>query len=317
MAEITTRELFDKYYDAFHGDYKAKALSVSIDKPEFFVYEQQVGKEFLDMSVDDLISLLGILGGRYSFRQVMPVMRDLFDYYIDIAQVKIKNPFSDKRMDSHNIAIELAKKNDPIRFSKIEMILDDFRSKDAILADYLELILRLWYDGFFKADEIVDLKESDINPRNLNVSLPGRTVHISNRTYNLLRKFSEMDKMEGWRNYALAPWHGSFFKFRVNINEYEFIDRKSHKEMCGRVYYMISTQLNKKYDTHFNYRNVYWLGFFDYLCRKYGEERTQSMIMSYRNSDDLRLLESAAREYGTYYKDASKIKRYMMELIRF
>lgn len=318
MAEITTRELLTRYYQSLNDDYKARAAEINIDKPELFTYEEQIGKELLDMNVDELIGLIRILvkGRSYSTQQIMSVMRDLFNYYIDIAEVKIKNPFSDKRMIRRNVAREIVKEREPIRFAKIEETLNEIRVKEPQYADYIELILRLWYDGLFKADEIVNLKEKDINPKTLMVSLPGRTARLSFRTYSLLRKFEELDEIEGARKYELKTWHGGCFKFIFNQKTIDHADDTPFREMCQKIYYIIKVHVDYKYDTEFTYRNVYWLGFFDYLCRKYGEKKTTEMIISYRNTDDIRTLEYEAKEYGTVYSDAANIRKYLMELVR-
>ena len=318
MAEITTRELLTRYYQSLGDDYKARSAEINIEKPELFAYEEQIGKEFLDMDVDELYGLIRILvkGRSYSTPQIMSTMRDLFSFYIDIAEVKIKNPFHDKRMTRRNVIREIIKGKEPIRFSKIEETLNKIRAKDPQYADYIELILRLWYDGLFKADEIVNLKEKDINPKTLVVSLPGRTARLSFRTYSLLRKFGELDVIEGARRYELKTWHGGCFKFIFDKKAIDHSEDTPFREMCHKLYYIIKNHVDYKYDTDFTYRNVYWLGFFDYLCRKYGEKRTTEIITSYRNADDIRTLEYEGKEYGTVYTDAANIRKYLMELVR-
>ena len=315
MAEISTQELFRGFIEENDGNYLANSVKSNLDKPEFYKYEQEIGKEFLDMNEDEIKGLLSRLGKIYSFGPLMSVMRELFDFYIDRAKVKIKNPFNSRTMDNRNVALELIKANNPLRFSDLEEVLNHIRSTDTPTADYVELILRLWYDGFFMADEIVDLKKEDINPRNLFVTLPGRTIRISSRTYELLCKFEKMDKLEGRRERELVSWHGSFFKFTTTKSRVSNVQSRPKREMAAKIYYSIK-YVNMNYGTNFNYRNVYWLGFFDFLCRKYGEKKVTEIVLAFRDEESIKILENNARDYGLIRNDAVTIRKYLRDLVR-
>lgn len=322
MAEISTRELIDRYCESQKDSYKSRVTKASFDKPELFEYETELGKEFLDMNEQELIGLIAKLRvnySNYSSNQLKTIIRNLFNYYIDIADVKIKNPTYSEEMVSRNIDKELMKTKEPLTKEKLDYVIGNLHTKYADRADYMELILCMWYDGFYKADDIILLKEEMINPRGLYVTLPGRTIRIRPRTYELLQKFNKRTDLEDTRTYALESWHGSYFKFSVHQSKRSTINEKTLKQMQMFIYYSVDEYVNVNYEdvigVRINYRNVYWLGFFDYLSRKYGKEKASSMVLSYRNSDDLNNLELSAKEYGAYYSDAARLKKYLKELV--
>ena len=117
--------------------------------------------------------------------------------------------------------------------------------------------------------------------------------------------------IEGWQKYVLTEWHGSYFKFIVRASQIDVIDERPAQIMSDALNRLLSTNINKKYNTKINYSTVYWLGFYEFLVRKYGELETNQMITSVRNPEYATKLISSASEYGINRMNVTHIKRYL------
>ena len=328
MGKITTKEVLDGYYKSVAGT-SAVLTRPQIDKAELYNYEIKIGKEFIDMDVDELFGLIFELKNKRkgkeisymvshsSYDQISTLFRAIFNWYIDNVEV-IKNPLNDKRMKGKEATKRLAKGRQAFRWDIVEDVIEKLhRDKDQDNADYIELIMLMYYNGFAKAEEIVKLQPEMIDHRNHAVKLPGRTIRLSERCYELLEKFHNMDEIEGWRgNFLMASWHNSYFKFIIRKSQEFKINERPMTAMCDILNRALSVNVNDKYDMKINYHILYLLGFYDFIVKKYGETKTDEMLVSYRNSDDVTALMGAAKEYGVDIDNISHLKRYLRPFIK-
>ena len=328
MGKISTTELLDNYFASIAGTPAEKQRPV-IDKPELYAYEQQIGKELIDMNVDDLFGLINEINNKkngkeipfmtahYSFDHLTVLLRAIFNFYIDTVE-PIKNPLYDKRMKGKEATKRLAQDKIVLRFDYIQGIIDkvhrDANSEDR--ADYVELIMLMYYSGFENAEEIVNLKGSEINHRNRTVTLPGRTVQLTDRCYKLLQKFDGIDELNEWRTYFLTTYRGGYFKFIVQEKQLNNFDDRDFRSVCNMLNRQISVMVNQPYNTKINYSILYWLGFYDYVVKKHGEKETNKMLLSFRDSDDVTKLMSCAREYGIKVDNISHLKRFLRPFVK-
>lgn len=327
MGLISTKELLERYYESVAGT-SAEKTRVQIDKTELYAYEMKIGKELIDMDVDDLFGLIIEFRNKRkgkeikhmishsSYDQLSTLLRSIFNFYIDNVQ-PIRNPLNDKRMKGKEAAKRLAQGREPFRWAVVEDIIRKLhRDFDTDKADYIELIILLFYNGFAKAEEIVTLKADMINHHNKSVKLTARTIRLSDRCYELLTKFYNLKTIAGWRgDYALASWQGSYFKFIIRPSVEDELDKRPKTAMCDIINRCIATNINDKYDTKINYHILYMLGFYEFIVGKHGEEKTNKMIASYRDSDDVAELMSLAKEYGVQVDNISHLKRYLRPFI--
>lgn len=327
MGIISTKELLDRYYASVAGT-SAETTRSQIDKPELYAYEMKIGKELIDMDVDDLFGLIfefrnkrkgkeiEYMISHSSFDQLSTLLRAIFNFYIDNVQ-PIRNPLNDKRMKGKEAAKRLAQGRKPFRWSAVnDIIVKLHKDYDEDNADYVELILLLFYNGFSKADDIVTLQADMINHHYKTVKFENRTIKLSDRCYELLMKFNKMDMIAGWRgDYVLASWNGSFFKFIVRPSQEFKLNERPKTAMCDIINRCIATKVNDKYDTKINYHILYMLGFYEYIVAKHGEQKANEIITSYRNSEDVAELMSLAEEYGVVVDNVSHLKRYLRPFI--
>lgn len=324
MGKISTKELLDNFFSSTDvvGTSIEKNRRV-IDRPELYNYESTIRKELIDMDVDDLFGLIQeftdkkdgrdvpFMTSHNSYDQITGLLRKIFNFYTDTVE-PIKNPLYDKRMKGRQATERLREGKEALRWSYIEEIINEMHN-DLLpdKADYVELIILLFYCGFEKAEEIVYLKENMINHKNKTIALQGRIIHLTDRCYSLLVKFHNQDMIEGWQKYVLVGWHGSYFKFIVRASQIDAVDERPAQIMSDALNRLLSTNINKKYNTKINYSTVYWLGFYEFLVRRYGESETNQMVTSVRNPEYTTKLISSASEYGINKINVTHIKRYL------
>ena len=154
MGKVSTQELLDMYYASVAGT-SVEKTRVQIDRPELYAYEIQIGKELIDMDVDDLFGLIiefrnkrkgkeiKYMISHSSYDQLSTLLRSIFNFYIDNVQ-PIRNPLNDKRMKGKEAAKRLAQGREPFRWTVVEDIIRKLhRDFDADKADYIELITKL------------------------------------------------------------------------------------------------------------------------------------------------------------------------------
>ena len=327
MGLISTKELLDRYYASVVGTF-AETTRNQIDKPELYAYEEKIGKELIDMDVDELYGLIfefkskrkgkeiEYMISHSSFDQLSTLLRAIFNYYIDNIH-PIRNPLNDKRMKGKEATKRLAQGRKPFRWSAVnDIIVKLHKDYDEDNADYVELILLLFYNGFSKADDIVTLKANMINHYYKTVKFENRTIKLSDRCYELLMKFNKMEMIAGWRgDFLLASWNGSFFKFIIRPKQATTLNERPKTAMCDIINRCIATKVNDRYDTKINYHILYLLGFYEYIVAKHGEQKTNEMITSFRNSEDVTELMTLAEEYGVQVDNVSHLKRYLRPFI--
>lgn len=320
MGVISTKELLDRYYE--NATEAQRKTRVSIDKPILYDYEEKVGKELIDMQVDDLCGLIlefknkrkgkeiEYMVSNPSIEQFSAILRSIFNFYIDNVE-PIRNPFNRPEMKGIELVKRLSQNKKPFRWAIVEDIIKKLhKDLEQDRADHIELIMLLFYNGFAKADDIVTLKADMINHHNKTVRLPERMVHLSNRCYELLMKFDKLDSIAGYRgDYLLLRWRDSFFKFIIMPSKEFKINDRPKTVMCDIINRTITKNVNDRYHTKINYRTLYMLGFYEFIVGKHGYEKTNEMIISYRNPDDVSELMSLAEEYGVQADNISHLKR--------
>jgi integrase len=330
VGKISTKELLDGYFKSVEDTtvYSQKLRPI-LDKPALYEYEIEIGKELIDMDVDDLFGLIKKLtqsrnGKRVSFMtshlsydQIAVLLRGIFNYYIDTVE-PIKNPLYDKRMRGAAAAKRLAEDTVPFTWDVVEDVIKKMHvDYPAERADYIEMLMLMYYCGFRDAEEVVSLKENMIDHRARTVDLPGRTVQLSNRLHKLLVKFQDITEISDWRTYSVVSYRGSYFKFIIRPNQVDSFDERPESNVRDMLNRVLANYVNNKYDTKINYSSLYWCGFYNYLVKLYGEKDTNYIINAVRDSEAVSKLMSAAKDYGVKCGDnVSHLKRYLRPFIK-
>lgn len=333
MGVISTEELLRKFFSNPDWGRKYYLNRKAIKEDQLLEFEKQIGKELVEMSVDDFIQFLStvnfrknklesnIIPNRYSLDFLITLYKQIINYYIDYCinngYPAIKNIFYDKRLSCTNLAIELSEGKEIFSWEMVSGIIKKLhkdRTQDR--AEYLELIILLYYCGFENAAEIAELKENDINHHAKTVFLIGRTVRLSERCYSLLTKFHEKYTFDETPKFIFCSWHDSYFKFIVaKNNEYNF-DERTLLDTRQFINAQLSKYINTPYQTQINGSNLYKLGFYDYLVSKYGEEEVNTILLANYDKERVQKLQQSANEYGFKYSTVSHLKRQMRMFIK-
>lgn len=323
MADYSTKKLFDMFFDSLGKDEDTiRKIRPQIDRDEVYEYENKVGKQLVELDVDELFEMILSFNGNRNFKnapysisyssynQIASLYRSFFSWYIDNIKV-IKNPFNDKRMKGTAATRRLAKYKEVFTKEKMDEIIYNLHQDfETDRADYFECIIRLFYDGFSDAPEIVELTEDMIDFKNKVVRLYGRTINFTDRTFELLLQVHDSFKMIGWRgDYDMDSWHGKYFKYPVRPRHAEKLQDKPASEIAALINRFIITNVKNKYGIDVNYRTFYMLGFYEYLKEYKGEERTKELILTMRDRDATTDLLNAARRYGLVFDNVTQLKR--------
>lgn len=297
MAVITTEQLMKEYFAEQERQGKDVRRNQSqLDRPEVYAYEQKIGKQLVEFDADEIMEMISTFQNKKnkfayaeegpkmsanSYKRYISGYKQIFLFYVKHHEL-VRSPYDDPKLKGINIHIHRAESRDRLTWEKVEGILNRLSTKyEYERACYFELIIRLFYDGFANAQEVINMKEADINTRRREVTVPGRIVRLSERTYQLLlenRKATQMDvhrtKMD------MMSWHGSYMKFFVHngrVSDFSAIDAIS---VARKITVPISSTIPKDFGISLSFRRLYLLGFYDYLVRNTSEERAKEMILA-------------------------------------
>lgn len=297
MAVITTEQLMKEYFAEQERQGKDVRRNQSqLDRPEVYAYEQKIGKQLVEFDADEILEMISTFQNKKnkfayaeegpkmsanSYKRYISGYKQIFLFYVKHHEL-VRSPYDDPKLKGINIHIHRAESRDRLTWAKVEGILNRLSTKyEYERACYFELIIRLFYDGFANAHEIINMKEADINTRRREVTVPGRIVRLSERTYQLLLENHKATQMDVHRTKMdMMSWHGSYMKFFVHngrVSDFSAIDAIS---VARKITVPISSTIPKDFGISLSFRRLYLLGFYDYLVRNTSEERAKEMILA-------------------------------------
>lgn len=312
MGKISTRELLDRFYaDESYNQTRRNTVRNTIDNDLLFKYEEKIGKELVDMNKEETIQLVRVLLTQsldpkeqspilfYTYKQVklmLTVVCEWYSYNIEPIPIWLRSPDLKGNKGLMKILETAAK---PLEWQDLLDIFTDMRKQGKNdRADLIELLCGLFHCGFYELSEVINLKEKDINFRTRQVILPGRVVKLDVRTITLLQANHKATTFNSFRTSLMRSWNGSYMHFVVSPNYADTFDARPEKEVAIALNKLLSEYIRNWYDLKITFRNIYWLGMYDFFIEKCGLEHTKKLVMSFRNSDDINELLSIASEFG-------------------
>lgn len=311
MSKIKTKDLMNEYFSKMN-EIRAKKNRNHIDRKEMYDYERKIGKQLIEMNAEELIEMVRTFGREKtdsngtgvaynSYKQISSMYRDLWDYYIDHYEV-IRNPWYKKELRGREAYKKLSEGVEPLTWERVEetiQTLYDEYDNGYYVPMYVELIILLFYHGFATAKEIIAMKRGMVDFDNLIVNLPNKKIHISKRCAKLLEYFYHLDTTDAHTGiYYVVSWHDSYFRFFVRKSRVaDFQDRKK-EDVCATIVRAMTSQLRQKRRIDLNYRRIYNLGFYDFLCKRLGKQKANELVLSVRSPEDTEILYLLAKEYG-------------------
>lgn len=297
MAVITTKQLMEEYFAEQERQGKDVRRNQSqLDRPEVYAYEQKIGKQLVEFDADEILEMISTFQNKKnkfayaeegpkmsanSYKRYISGYKQIFLFYVKHHEL-VRSPYDDPKLKGINVHMHRAESRDRLTWAKVEGILNRLSTKyEYERACYFELIIRLFYDGFANAQEIINMKEADINTRRREVTVPGRIVRLSERTYQLLLENHKSTQMDVYRTKMdMMSWHGSYMKFFVHngrVSDFSAIDALS---VARKITVPISSTIPKDFGISLSFRRLYLLGFYDYMVRNTSEERAKEMILA-------------------------------------
>lgn len=324
MAIISTEKLLDEYFS--QQEYGGRIRGM-IDRPELYQYEIEIGKQLVEMNTDELFELILRFNSRRSkqnfalryttYSTIATHMRNIFDYYTEHYE-PIVNPWRKKEMKMANVIERLSSINAKVSWQQFEDVFPKFyKDYTQENAEYLECLVRLYYEGFKNADEVVMLAEDMINFRTKEIRLNGRIVHLSDKTFGLLVKIHNTTSLYGNKNvaYQLEPLGKSYFRFicrPVNATKYRNEDGITLKDVSTRLNSKLSKEVRTAYGVDATSRVLYYLGIFDKFVDRYGMEKVKEMVYSNNNKEYNDILFAFAAENGLNINNVMYLKKQFM-----
>lgn len=333
--KLTTQELFDEY---FKDNPESQSKRSNIDKPVLYEYEKEIGKTLLDMDRGEMLELIyryakGIAKCHpyivtATVDSVSSRIRLILDWYsrsYDKSYQNVLKKSSNKQSES--ILWAVIHKAGRITHKDFQNIVrqlhndcllnDSISNQDYTRADYLELLMMLFYSGFYEAKEIVKVTEIDIE--NKTCKLPDRIITLTNRTFELLTAFHNQEVLtipngNSVIQHPLCSWHGSYLKFFVQSSKTEQFNNRSESTVSRSINYNISYWAGNQSSTWVCSKALYWLGVYNRLVSVFGEEELSKMILSSDTKYD-QLLHKAWKQEITYRTGFNEFKRCLWQFI--
>lgn len=326
---MDTKEVFDLYFKDIPYE-TTRRTRQQVDRPEVYSFEELKGKQIFDLDVDELFELLlsfnnerklgdsnfSVSYGTYD--QISSMYRSIWNFYIDNIEV-IRNPWNDKRMRGTAATERLAKSKEAFTYEIVDKAINNLYNEypaDNYTPKYIECLLLLFYNGFAESQEIVLLKEDMINFKTHEIRLTGRTIHLSDRCFELLQYIHNLDEIETPRGtYRAVPYHDGYFKFVVRARDADSFQTKTLTEAGAVLTRKITMCVRKKFGIDINYRILYLLGFYDYIVKETSPERARELVLSVRDGDDSQELVKYAVQYGVVADNVTYIKKILRPFI--
>lgn len=182
MSNLTTRAMLERCFSDESNLDSFRNKKSNIVKPLLFEYEQEIGKMLVEMDREDIIELIFryAKGDKKYQPYIAPatvttltwVIGKILDWYnrkCDKTYQNVLKDYSGSKAD--DILWSVVNKAGRITYQDLQSIIkklhDDpiinysINGTDYTRADYFELVMLLFYSGFDKAQEIIDVTEID------------------------------------------------------------------------------------------------------------------------------------------------------------
>lgn len=334
MAAMDTKEVFDLYYKTI-PETTAYKVRGQVDRPEVYAYEEKLGKQIFDMDAEELIGLVlsfnrkrkldgegdngefGISIASYDTFQTQ--YRAIWNYYIDNIEV-IRNPWNSKEMRGLAIAKTIANSKERFTYERLESLIQQihatYEDTYSDYGKYLECLLLLYYNGFANSKEVVTLKEDMINFETHDVTIEGRTIHLSDRCLELLKFVHSLHEVRTRRaNNIAVPYQDGYFKIVLKADTAKRLQDCSTTEAANILNQKMAFRIRREYNIDIKSRTLYLLGFYDYIVKMAGKERAHELITAVYDKEGADELVSYAEEYGFNTKEPAYIKKILRPFI--
>lgn len=301
-----TADVIRRYCDQKFAEEKRDSMFRQLAREDLFNDEESFGKSFFEWDADDFEKFFAELKvdstKSRSFRQtaswsyinyLLTYYREIMDYQMQETGIFRMNPLKDKRFRSLDRKVHSDAVFSDSTFERMcAAIQGHFEYGEA---EFTELIVWMFYSGFYDFSEIIELKPEDIDFENATARIGDRTVHLKDRCVELLEINHQIPEFDLYRQTnAMLPYHGSYVWFPVRMtkktpngeNPYDYAAEIQESRTEHRIRSVISkyfVKLREETSSYISYEMIYYLGIYNFLVESCGEERTKELLTSTGN----------------------------------
>lgn len=337
MVKYSTKELLDMFFAETSREGKSNNRAI-LDRDELYAYENSISRELIEMNAQEIVGLVNAIycttkdgkgmvysGNKFStYEKLVSLINRFFDWYNKKAQTLgvtlVYNPCNDDMLKGKGFRAAMSKDKDVLTFEVVQKAINIARENDKEKADYYELIILLFYNGFENPEEVVAMQENMIDHDKHRVLLPGRTVQVSDRCYELLVKIHNMSVMQSSvynKTFEMVSWHDSYMKFSVLSSKVDEFQDKDIKRVQGKITRLLTKEFFDLCSLKLDYTTLYRLGLYDFIVKQYGLIEANKMITAQYDIEGQEKIATAAKLYGRQIDNNTAINTLKKSLIPF
>lgn len=208
----------------------------------------------------------------------------------------------------------LGKDSPKISTDYLEEIINDGRMiyiNDDQHYNYGELLVRLFYAGVPSAKDIIQIKEEQVDLENHLIRFSYRDIYLSDRTCKLLKKVHKMGNFVCYRQtYFPTPYNGSYIPIIVKKNFVDSLNARPIESVALNILGILKTFTDKRLTA----REIYKLGFYDFMVREIGQDAVYTILMQ-TDTESSRILMKLVGEYGYTLQTTAGVRRDMKDFL--
>lgn len=295
-------------------DERIRKSGSRIDNPNVYQYEIVLNKKLFEMSPDEILDMIKGFKGKGSenishttYKAMYHLCNNVWIFYSENVEL-IKNPWLSPKLQiesvSNMLSLGVPKLTKDYLDEIIENVYGDYSQKGHYL-EYGELFIRLSYDGVASIQEALSIKEEQIDFGNSLIIFPHKTVCIEDRTVELLKICHSFEPFVAYRE-TLFPvsYNGSYIPVIVKRSFIESINSRTENSMAQGIHNLLKIYM----DNGITIKQVYKLGFFDFVVSKVGKEEVRRLAFESDSRENNYTLIRLSAEYGNQVQTPSNIR---------
>lgn len=247
-----------------------------------------------------------------SYTQRKCVYRDFCNWYSDNYH-PVPNPWTRKELNGIRGDKWLFEdKNDKIELSIFKEVIDFTHSHyEGDYAIYRECLFTMLHEGFPKLEDIVLLKEKDIDFETGDIRIAsGTTIHVSQECINLMKQVHNMTMFTGVtiRKLYAIPYRDGYFHICSSKDNIDDREASYVSSIMNGIFKQLRGELQKDVTS----RILYVTGFIDYCIKRIGKEQFRNCVEHSRDKEANAILEQMISDYGFISDHLGNFRRVML-----
>ena len=113
----------------------------------------------------------------------------------------------------------------------------------------------------------------------------------------------------------LLSYRGSYFKFPTRERYKNDFNERPPEYWGAYLSRILNREIKNKLEININARTLYLCGFYNYMVSEVGQDETDDLITSKRDSEKAKRLMSLAKEYGVVEQNVTILKKIMLPFV--